>query len=264
MTTVNNISATTREFRAKQHENNKATSRMLEEQSVTLKRIDAVFQQILRQSLVGLKPERLDQVREEEIPIKVIPEMLDLETQHCDGTGLSLVSTNMAVLQQTESYVPTSDISSDNTFCRPDNSASWCNCSCHTRHYLCIPRFFEYITGRVCIQHVGLPYLAPPCNQLSCKKRSNATAHFTYHFPPWLLLRMISVTIEATNFQRCEISIRAPRVVPDKADLFRLASNGDKNGIQSLFDEGKASPYDIDCTNGVNALTVSYEGLASC
>ncbi len=99
------------------------------------------------------------------------------------------------------------------TACRPEPSATWCNCSCHTHHYLCFPGFFEKITGRVSVQYVGFPYLTGPYYQRACRKRSRPSGHFTYDFPPWLLWRMISATIAMTDFQRCGIGLRAPRVV---------------------------------------------------
>ena len=70
-------------------------------------------------------------------------------------------------------------------------------------------------------------------------------------------MRMISVSVETPNASACNLVLRAPRVFPDSARIFQLAKLGDVVGMTTLFEQGLASVYDVDTTNGVSALNVS-------
>ena len=52
------------------------------------------------------------------------------------------------------------------------------------------------------------------------------------------------------------VSLKMPRVVASNAEIFRLVVIGDVEGIKCLFEQGKASPNDIEQYGGTSVLQV--------
>ena len=53
-----------------------------------------------------------------------------------------------------------------------------------------------------------------------------------------------------------QINLQLPRVVPTTADIFVLAQKGHVQGMQLMFDTGKASIYDVSSGEGQSVLHV--------
>ncbi|KAL8950089.1 MAG: hypothetical protein Q9222_003853 [Ikaeria aurantiellina] len=87
----------------------------------------------------------------------------------------------------------------------------------------------------------------------SCRRTAVSAIKVTYHLPKFLMSRYIKFALEHNPLDGPNLSVRMPRVMEWQHELFRCANLGDLRGIQSLFSEGKASPYDVN-PRGSNAL----------
>lgn len=131
-----------------------------------------------------------------------------------------------------------------------------CKCLCHSRHRHISPRFLQRIFGNIQVEYVAIPFTENFCHVPSCAQQSSPLAQIRYFFPSWLLLRMVCATIAARSPNMYEVTIRAPRVVPDSSEIFCCAASGNVQEMKMLFQNGVASVYDIDVTSGVSALAV--------
>ena len=204
-------------------------------------------------------------------------ERLDLQTLECLNTRsthlllMNDLSDNGALVRsrtdeswlQAEPVQQNFDIghvrpkSRDNRRYQAPQNCDWgCNCSCHTRRTITTSECFTPIIGNLSI-NVRVPSIRSPCDRASCRHKSPAMVQVDYLFPPWMLMAIISTTIVAHSLQSCNITLRACRVVPDSAMIFRYAMDGNLQGIRMLFDEGTASPYDVDASTRTSALVVS-------
>jgi len=101
----------------------------------------------------------------------------------------------------------------------------------------------------------GLPAQPRPCNERSCRQQSIPTVKVTYHFPQWLLGRVIQFALSVSYMKGPELILRTLRVIPANAPVINYAVQGNLDGIKSLFNKGLASPFDI-IDNGRTALHV--------
>ena len=81
--------------------------------------------------------------------------------------------------------------------------------------------------------------------------------NLTYHFPRWLLGRIIDTYWGSDSIGCPTIALRMPRIRPDTAPIFHLAAAGDIAGIQQMFRLGLASPDDVSYAFGFSVLHVS-------
>ena len=81
-------------------------------------------------------------------------------------------------------------------------------------------------------------------------------AQIDYLFPSWMLMAITSISITFSSLRFCSITLRACRVVPDSAIIFRYAMDGNLQGMKMLFDVGSASVYDVDASTRTSALVV--------
>jgi hypothetical protein len=109
----------------------------------------------------------------------------------------------------------------------------------------------------------GLPVRNRACNERNCRKQSIPTVKVTYHFPHWLLARMIHFVLTLSYMKGPGVSLSMPRVIPDNAPVLTFAVQGNLDGIRSLFSKGIASPYDVALSNGRTALHVRLENAQS-
>jgi len=130
----------------------------------------------------------------------------------------------------------------------------WCSCICHSPQRIRSPHFLDPFCGVFFLGYTGMPVLTPACNYSTCWRRSARIAFITYHFPNWLLGRVISMAI--VNKLEPTVSLKMPRVVASNAEIFRLVVIGDVEGIKCLFEQGKASPNDIEQYGGTSVLQV--------
>lgn len=83
---------------------------------------------------------------------------------------------------------------------------------------------------------------------MGCKRRSKSTTIITYRFPKWLTNSAIHFSL-ASSALSTQCNLTTLRIIPDSAEIFGAVSTGDLVGIQRLFQEGRASIYDVDERN---------------
>jgi hypothetical protein len=137
------------------------------------------------------------------------------------------------------------------TSCTP-----WCSCACHREWRFRTPRVLEQFVGSLFIGYSGLPVLRPPCNEQSCHLQSQPLTYVTYFFPKWFLTRMVTFMMTITPLAGPVASLKVQRTVPGNSDIFNFAKLGDMNGIKDLFDNGLASPHDVQFDSGITPLHV--------
>ena len=139
----------------------------------------------------------------------------------------------------------------------------WCSCSCHRVNYLRTPQSADLALGSMFIGLSGFPVRRQRCSEKLCRKQSIPTLKVAYHFPLWLLARVVHFSLSLTYMNGPQISLRVPRVVDSNAKIISLAVQGDLTNIKNLFRDGLASPYDVAASNGRTALHVSPQALSA-
>lgn len=139
---------------------------------------------------------------------------------------------------------------------RRSQCEGWCSCSCHQVNYFRSPQGTESDFGSIFIGFSAFPLQRQRCTEKNCQKQSIPTLRVTYHFPQWLIARMISFALSLTYMNGPQVSLHMPRVVNDNAAIFTLAVQGNLSGLKKLFKDGLASPYDVAANNGRTALHV--------
>ncbi|KAH9209876.1 ankyrin repeat-containing domain protein, partial [Leptodontidium sp. 2 PMI_412] len=134
-----------------------------------------------------------------------------------------------------------------------------CDCSCHRRYTFISTETLNPVLGSVSIEVVLPKTISGPCNQYMCRRRSSPSAQIDYVIPSWLIMAMVSAKITIPSLHTCNITLRAARIVPDNALLFRYAMENNLAGIKELFDKGLASAYDVDQSNGTSALVYATD-----
>ena len=135
----------------------------------------------------------------------------------------------------------------------------WCSCSCHQVNYFRTPQIADLALGSMFIGLSGFPVRRQRCSEKRCHKQSIPTLKVTYHFPLWLLARVVHFSLSLTYMNGPQFSLHMPRVVESNAEVFNLAVQGDLNNMKNLFRDGLASPYDVAASNGRTALHVSLQ-----
>lgn len=74
----------------------------------------------------------------------------------------------------------------------------------------------------------------------------------------WFVARALVTTFNLGKAVGPDFSLRVARIVPDTSALFQLARAGNIPGIEYLFNNGLASPFDVGGTLGATALHVSF------
>ncbi|KAI4202608.1 MAG: hypothetical protein LQ348_001487 [Seirophora lacunosa] len=126
----------------------------------------------------------------------------------------------------------------------------WCSCRCHTQSVSEFPWILKTFLGQLFIERAcnGLP-----CNERRCQRSPASSVNLTYHLPKFLMRRYLKFAMHHHPLHGPNISVRMPRVMEWQHELFKHAVAGDVRAIQSLFSEGKASPFDVN-PRGCNAL----------
>lgn len=122
-----------------------------------------------------------------------------------------------------------------------------CSCMCHTNRSCKSPWALRALLGELNVQY-NLPQARPVCK---CKGTSSLKV--TYQFPQFLLRRYIAFAMHQSSVAGPEFLLRLPRVMPWSHMLWRYSLNGNVQAIQKMYEDGLASPYDINLRGG-NAL----------
>ena len=134
-----------------------------------------------------------------------------------------------------------------------------CPCQCHTASRLRSPGWLCKAFGRLFIGYSAIPILnRKPCNEKSCRKQSQPRLIVTYFFPLWLLKRVMSIRATFSLEEPIGSSwvTKIPRVVPGDAAIAVKAFQTDVTAVQTLFSQGKASPFDVQAHFGNSPLHV--------
>ena len=131
-----------------------------------------------------------------------------------------------------------------------------CVCKCHHLQARRSPQALNRLLGRLFFGYAGLPYLGPLCDSKSCDRNSYPMISIIYFFPVWLLARALTMVARLSSITGPEINIRFPRITATSSRIFNLARQGKVDEIRLLLQQGHASPFDIDSSNGYTALMV--------
>jgi hypothetical protein len=131
-----------------------------------------------------------------------------------------------------------------------------CRCSCHSEGRKRTPRFLSRLMGSLFLGYTGFPIFTRPCDDSLCAQRSFPSAHLTYFFPEWFFRRMVTLAMAFDPVHGPQVALRMPRILPDTAKVFHLATSGDIDAIKSMFTNGQASPVDVSSTFGYSVLHV--------
>ncbi|KAJ8067120.1 hypothetical protein OCU04_004495 [Sclerotinia nivalis] len=133
-----------------------------------------------------------------------------------------------------------------------------CPCRCHKQRRFRTPRFLDFFMGALSLGFSGLPLVS--CDNSACWSRNSMTTSATYFFPRWFLNRALFVAV--ANSMEPTVSLKVLRIVASKAWGYIGIHQSPENNSQAimdtkrLFEEGLASPNDIDFDRKVSLLHV--------
>ena len=134
-----------------------------------------------------------------------------------------------------------------------------CTCACHRRRRIRSPRFVDNFWGTLFLGYSAMPIMAPTCSESTCKRSTAPSISLTYYFPKWLLNRALSVAL--MNTLEPTACLRFPRVIDINEEIFSYTETDREEDIKLLFEQGLASPNDIDDTYGYSVLQVSQHQI---
>lgn len=132
-----------------------------------------------------------------------------------------------------------------------------CPCSCHNPTAFRSSKLLQNAIGQLFVGYTGQISHLGECKECPCIKVNDARVNFTYYFPFWFLSRALEVVFRNSELAGPSLSLRTYRVVADESLLFHFAKLGMIPGIQLLFKDKLASPFDISSKTGRSALHVS-------
>ena len=130
------------------------------------------------------------------------------------------------------------------------------SCVCHRSYRFESPSIVESIIGSILIRVNVLYGINPVCNEFSCSRRSSASIRIAYRFLEWFLDRIVFSVIEKNCYGRITGTLMTLRIVPNDSAIFSLAGAGNI-GVAKLFNQGSASPDDIQDQRSFTPLHVS-------
>lgn len=132
-----------------------------------------------------------------------------------------------------------------------------CSCNCHAQLAVRTPQWLGSTFGSLLISYSRpSPESCRACSRKSCSDNTESSFRSRYYFPPWMLHRMFSFRCIWNPLSGCNISLKTPRAVSSRSMVFTLAQHGNIRGMQRLFEQREASPYDISIEEGRSALHV--------
>jgi hypothetical protein len=137
-----------------------------------------------------------------------------------------------------------------------------CGCICHKTYRFTTPKSLYDYLGAVFVSHSGFPAMTRQCNDPYCQRPAEPSGNVTLHWHPWLSTTVL--TFAFSHIPSPEMLLRMSNSIPRSAEVFKYAANGDILGLQSLFDLGKASPFDVCSVKGQSALRVWRKSSTLC
>lgn len=135
--------------------------------------------------------------------------------------------------------------------CRP-----WCSCRCHIRREIRTPGLAKKFIGSLFVGYSGIPVVTEPCNERQCRKRSSSRVIVSYQFPGWFWTRSLLASFMTANVAGPEMLIRISNTIPFASETYQQCQTGNAFGLLRLFENGSASPFDLD-PDGLSLLRVS-------
>lgn len=127
---------------------------------------------------------------------------------------------------------------------------AWCSCSCHKTSSLRINKPNNLAVGSLALTFSGMPYFTAGCDQKACALRSTPLVKLTIQFPKWLWNGYVSSSFAYNPLEGSQLSLRLPRAVGWSSKLWGYGTEGNVEGIQKLFSQGLASPWDVQGLGG--------------
>ena len=117
--------------------------------------------------------------------------------------------------------------------------------------YFKSPRILSILLGELNVHYTGRNSV---CNMPYCHGSGDSSAVMIYQLPNFLMKRYITITLRLAALDGPQFSLRMPRIVEGSHLLWIHAATNNLTGIQKMFSDGTASPYDLD-PQGSNALS---------
>lgn len=127
---------------------------------------------------------------------------------------------------------------------------AWCSCSCHKTSSLRINKPNNLAVGSLALTFSGMPYITASCDQRACALRSTPLVRLTIQFPKWLWNGYVSSSFAYNPLEGSQLNLRLPRAVGWSSRLWGYGTEGNVKGIQKLFSQGLASPWDVQGLGG--------------
>ena len=134
---------------------------------------------------------------------------------------------------------------------------SYCVCACHNVQSLQSPSILHTAIGSLFVGYSGYPLrFFKGCTEPGCVSQISSQVCVHYVFPSWFLTKALSITLISISLGEIGTALTIRRVVPQGAEIMRLAELDDSEGIKQLMRSRLASPNDSDVI-GYTALYVS-------
>ena len=134
---------------------------------------------------------------------------------------------------------------------------AWCSCTCHVRSFYRLPAALKPLVGDLRLRCWST---SPRCNERSCHRSGLTKISAEFQLPAYLIKRYLVMRISSSVLGGPQFSLSVPRVTGWSNLLWSYAQNCQKEAIQRLFSDHKASPLDVN-QQGTNALTYVLDDL---
>ena len=172
------------------------------------------------------------------------------------GLSDSLESRSIEEVQDTETEVEVEVESTVVQQSRPRIEA--CSCDCHTPLALRTPQWLEPTVGTMLVRYSRNSLgSCQSCSQRSCSRGSQGILKTHYSFPGWFMRRMMCLQYSWSPFSGHNVSLRTPRTVSSRSNVFLFAQHSNIKGMRRLFEQNLASPFDVSFEEGRSPLHVS-------
>lgn len=129
-----------------------------------------------------------------------------------------------------------------------------CSCICHKVHHFNTPKILSDYLGAIFITHSGYPITRSKCTDDYCKPQAEPDGNLSLYYPAWISDRVVH--FQLPHIFSPQRILRIGKVVAAGDDLFKFAATGDVGGLRSLFQQKRATPFDVSSKGGRSALRV--------
>ena len=131
-----------------------------------------------------------------------------------------------------------------------------CLCQCHERMQFNTPRLLKEVIGALFVGYSKAPVTSLPCDRTLCGRYERSEFTVVYVFPSWFLQRILFVILSLTKRDGPIMSLRMMNRRNGDDAVFWYTSTGNLIQLRHLFQQNKASPFDIDGQHDISILTV--------